>query len=251
MKVISLNTWCGRAGSSIYDFFYQYKYVDIFCLQEVDLDGTKFGLDITGSNPPAGDPYLFRSVQDILVNHHGFFSPTLGRWWGNAIFVKKEIYRNITASGELIISDAQQQYVDYDTWFRRTIQWVDFSDDRKEYTLINLHGLWEKGKGKDDSSDRIDQSKKLIEFMDTKINRKIILTGDFNLNPDTKSIKMIDDYPLKNLIKEYNITDTRTSYYKKESRFADYTFVSRELEVKEFYVLPEEVSDHAPLFLEI
>lgn len=251
MKIISLNTWCGRVGSSIYDFFNKHKDVDIFCLQEVDLDGSKFDSSVIGVNPPSGDPYLFHSIQDILIDHHGFFSPTLGHWWGNAIFIKKELYRNITASGEIVISDAQQQYVDYNTWFRRTIQWIDFSQDGKKYTLINLHGLWEKGTGKGDSDDRLEQSQKIIEFLNTKKDRNIILSGDFNLNPDTKSIKMIEDFPLKNLINEYEITDTRTSLYKKENRFADYAFVSPELMVKDFRVLPDEVSDHAPLFLEI
>ncbi len=251
MKIISLNVWCGRVGNSVYDFFNHNKEIDIFCLQEVDLDGTQFGADVVGSNPPPGDPYLFVSIEKILSEHHGFFSAGLGRWWGNAIFVKKDIYRNITASGEIVISDAQQQYVDYDTWFRRTIQWIDFIRAGEKITLINLHGLWEKDKGKNDSDDRIQQSQNIIDFMKTKSGRKIILLGDFNLNPDTQSMKMIEDFPLKNLIKDYGITDTRTSYYTKENRFADYALVSSGLRVKDFRVLPDEVSDHAPLYLEI
>ena len=87
--------------------------------------------------------------------------------------------------------------------------------------------------------------------MESKNERNIILAGDFNLNPDTQSIKMIEEFSLKNLIKEFSITDTRTSFYKKENRFADYIFVSPDICVKNFKVLPDEVSDHAPLYLEI
>jgi len=251
MKIITLNAWCGRAGSSVYDFFETYKDIDIFCLQEVDLDGSKFGTDVTGVNPPAGDPFLFRSIQDILPDHHGFFAPILSSWWGNAIFISNELYRNVTAYGEVLVSDEQQKYMTYDTWFRRSLQWVDFSKDGKEYTLINYHGLWEKEKGKDDSSDRLGQSQNIIDFMKTKDERKIILTGDFNLSPDTKSLKMFSDFGLVDLIDIYNITDTRTSLYQKENRFADYTFVSSEIKIEEFKVLPDEVSDHAPLYLAI
>ncbi|MCI5050747.1 MAG: endonuclease/exonuclease/phosphatase family protein [Candidatus Pacebacteria bacterium] len=251
MKIITLNAWCGRAGSSVHDFFKNYGDTDIFCLQEVDLDGSKFGKDVTGANPPAGDPFLFRSIQDILPGHHGFFAPILSSWWGNAIFISNELYRNMTAYGEVLISDEQQKYMEYDTWFRRSLQWVDFSKDGELYTVVNYHGLWERDKGKGDSPDRIEQSQNIINFLETKKERKIILTGDFNLSPDTDSLKMLSNLGLINLISEFNITDTRTSLYEKENRFADYTFISPEIKVKEFKVLPDEVSDHAPLLLEI
>lgn len=251
MKIISLNTWCGRVGDTLYDFFKIYKEVDIFCLQEVDLDGTKFGIDVTGNNSPSGDPFLFTSLGKILDDHHGYFSPTLDSWWGNAIFIKKSLYRKVSQYGELIVSDNQQQYVSYNTWFRRTIQWIDFESRNKKYTVINIHGLWESGKGKEDSADRIEQSENIRNFLDSKKDRNIILVGDFNLSPETVSLKMLENFPLENLIKKYNITDTRTSIYTKENRYADYALVSPDVEIYEFKVLPEEVSDHAPLYLEI
>lgn len=251
MKIVSLNAWCGRAGAGVHDFFRRYQDIDIFCLQEVDLDGSKFGTDVTGENPPPGDPFLFRSIQDILPSHHGFFAPILSSWWGNAIFMSEDLYRNMTAYGEVLITDEQQKYMDYDTWFRRSMQWVDFSRDGQEYTLLNYHGLWEKNKGKGDSPDRIDQSQNIINFLKTKQGRKIILMGDLNLSPETKSLQMFGEFGLRDLIQEYSITDTRTSLYEKENRFADYSFVSPEIKVKDFKVLPDEVSDHAPLLLEI
>ena len=56
---------------------------------------------------------------------------------------------------------------------------------------------------------------------------------------------------MRNLIKEYGITSTRTSFYEKENKFADHAFVSSDIEVVDFKVLPDEVSDHAALYLEI
>ena len=76
------------------------------------------------------------------------------------------------------------------------------------------------------------------------------MSGDFNLLPDTQSIKKLENFGLRNLVKEYNITSTRTSFYTKSEKFADYAFVSSEIAVKDFKVLPDEVSDHSPLYLE-
>ena len=56
---------------------------------------------------------------------------------------------------------------------------------------------------------------------------------------------------LRNLVKEYGIISTRTSFYEKEGKMADYALVSPELNVLDFRVLPDEVSDHAALYLEV
>ncbi|MCU0680644.1 MAG: hypothetical protein MUF50_05100 [Planctomycetes bacterium] len=56
-----------------------------------------------------------------------------------------------------------------------------------------------------------------------------------------------------NLIEKYKITCTRSSYYRNlasHTHFADYAFISPEIMVNNFFVLPDEVSDHLPLFLE-
>ena len=55
---------------------------------------------------------------------------------------------------------------------------------------------------------------------------------------------------MRNLIRENNITSTRTELYEKELRMADYIFVSPEVTVKDFKVLPDVVSDHSPLYME-
>ena len=77
------------------------------------------------------------------------------------------------------------------------------------------------------------------------------MCGDFNLLPDTESIKILESSGLRSLIKEYNITSTRTSFYTKPAKYADYILVTPGIEVKDFKVLTDEVSDHSPLFLEI
>ena len=116
-------------------------------------------------------------------------------------------------------------------------------------TIMNFHGLWN-GKGKGDSEDRLVQSDNIVNFVKS-LTTPVILCGDFNLRPDTKSLAKIEELGLRNLIKEYGITSTRTSMYTKQEKFADYTFVSKEVNVVDFKILPEEVSDHAAMFIDL
>ena len=49
---------------------------------------------------------------------------------------------------------------------------------------------------------------------------------------------------------EFGVGATRTRLYAGAERHADYVFVSPGVAVSDFRVLPDEVSDHAPLMLE-
>ena len=55
---------------------------------------------------------------------------------------------------------------------------------------------------------------------------------------------------MRNLIKDYAITSTRTPFYTKSEKFADYVLVSHGIQVADFRVLDAVVSNHAPLYLE-
>ena len=127
---------------------------------------------------------------------------------------------------------------------------------KKHLWVLNIHGYYAgTGVGKHDTEERISQSKRMLEVI-THLEGDIVLGGDFNLNPDTESIKMLEEYGLRNLIKEYGIQSTRTNLYPEEKRekwpFADYVFVSQGVTVKSFKVdTDSDVSDHAPMFLQI
>jgi endonuclease/exonuclease/phosphatase family metal-dependent hydrolase len=51
-------------------------------------------------------------------------------------------------------------------------------------------------------------------------------------------------------VDKHGIETTRTEFYTGEDKHADYIFVSPEIFVEKFAVLPDVVSDHAPLSLE-
>jgi len=55
---------------------------------------------------------------------------------------------------------------------------------------------------------------------------------------------------MNNLIKKHKVTSTRTSFYPRKEKYADYVFTSPDITVNKFEVLQDEVSDHAPILVE-
>jgi exonuclease III len=254
MKIVSLNTWGGRAGrKGLMKFFDNYKdEIDIFCLQEIwSAPYENFNGHPAGGKKIDHEEIMIYGMQDIsevLSGHSGFFRPHFLENYGLFMLAKNNL--PIKAEGELFVFKEKGHVPSGDIGTHaRNIQYVTTELNGRSLTVINFHGLWN-GKGKTDSEDRIEQSKKILEFTST-LEGDYVLCGDFNLLPDTQSIKLFEDTGLRNLIKEYGITSTRTSHYTKEEKFADYIFVTPDIQVKEFKVLPDEISDHAPLLLEI
>lgn len=130
----------------------------------------------------------------------------------------------------------------------RSIQNAIININGKDLQIINVHGIWNKDKLGDERT--IKQS----EFILSKIRFDIpcIVLGDFNLLPNTDSIKLIND-KMHNLIDEYNIKTTRPIFddgLDKGSIVCDYVFVNDKIKVKDFTVLNNDVSDHLPLQLD-
>jgi exonuclease III len=253
MKLITLNTWGGRAGKErLLSFFDKYKNeIDIFCLQEIwsapyeHLEGhSAGGLSIDHEQIMV---YGMQEISELLSDHSNFFRPHHLDNYGLLTLLNKKI--NITEEGEVFVYKHKGYIPEGDVGkHARNIQYVTFELNDHPVTVINFHGLWNGG-GKTDSEDRIKQSENILKFI-KEIKGECILCGDFNLLPDTQSIKLFESCGLRNLIKEYNITSTRTSFYTKPEKHADYIFVSSGINIIDFKVLPDEVSDHSPLLLD-
>lgn len=239
MKLITLNTWGGRVHKKLLKFLEENQEVDIFCLQEI----------YNGAKTEKMDPEflqdafnLYSDIKDTLLNHIGYFRPHIEDWYGLAIFVKKGV--QIKKEGDISIYDIEYTGTGNHP---RNLHYIEFENDGKKITVANVHGLWN-GKGKTDTAERILQSQEIKSFMDSVDGEKV-LCGDFNLLPDTESVKILED-GMKNLIKEYAVESTRTSLYKKPEKYADYILTSSNLSILDFKVLPDEVSDHSALYLE-
>jgi endonuclease/exonuclease/phosphatase family metal-dependent hydrolase len=239
MKLITLNIWGGHVRAPLLDFIASHQDIDIFCLQEVYHNAPKKISDedrFVSLN-------IFSELQALLPGHRAFFRPAVENCYGIGMLIKKEI--DVLEEGEIAIFE-NPHYRGIGPTHSRNLQWVKCRIQGQVHSIMNVHGLWN-GKGKKDSPERILQSQRIREFMDTIPSPKI-LCGDFNLRPDTESVKILEQ-GMENLIKTYRVNSTRTSLYPKEEKFADYIFTSPEIRVDHFEVMKDEVSDHCPLLL--
>jgi endonuclease/exonuclease/phosphatase family metal-dependent hydrolase len=170
--------------------------------------------------------------------------------YGLASLVKEQI--QVLQQGFEWIHEAPE-YPGYGAAHPRLLQWMECGSDGKKFFVVNVHGLWN-GQGKTDTPQRLAQSERIVNFLE-RLPAPFIVCGDFNLRPDTESLKRIESSVpgIKNWIAISGATSTRSQYYPKAEKFADYIFTSPGIEVSRFEVLNKEedqVSDHLPLLLE-
>lgn len=253
MKLICLNIWDARIFDPLMKFFENNQETDIFCLQEV----------FNGDEPTyfRGDKRIngFKEISKRLPNYEGYFAVTekldeiplkgMKIPYGLAIFVKKGI--KILSHHHEIIFGKEVSVNDDGRTHKRVIQTICIDNGGKELAISNVHGLWN-GQGKTDTPDRIEQSNKIKNHINN-FKHPVLLVGDFNLLPETESLAIVAK-GMRDLIKENNVTSTRSSLYTKHEKpvlFADYVFASPEIEMSSFKVLNDVVSDHLPLSVEI
>lgn len=239
-KLVSLNIWGGHLRQPLLEFIKSNQGVDIFCLQEVYHNAqhkiSEDDKEVTLN--------IFSEMHEYLPEHNAYFLPVVAGFYGIGMFVRKDI--KVISHGEVSIHE-NPTYKGRGPTHGRSLQWVECEVGGNKFYVINVHGLWN-GKGKSDSPARVLQSKKVRQFMDS-LEHPIVLCGDFNLKPDTQSMRILEA-GMNNMITLYNVSSTRTSYYPKAERFADYIITSPEIKVNAFTVMPDEVSDHAPLLLD-
>lgn len=254
MRIISLNIWGGRAGKEkLLEFFSRHALsTDVFCLQEVWSAGYEHLEGVSAGGVPIENKLtLTDSLQRIvalLPEHIPYFYPLHGDHYGlltlvhkRFTVVKEDVVYVYKTKGYMSTIDVGDH--------ARPLHCLTMRNALDCVTVCNFHGLWN-GHGKGDSDDRILQSKNILAYVASRTN-PVVVCGDFNLLPETESIALLESAPLQNLIRRYKVSSTRTSFYTKPEKFADYVFVSPELRVTAFDVLPDEVSNHAPLLVEI
>lgn len=251
MKLICLNIWGGKVYEPLKEFMIKHsKDVDIFCLQEV-FDNKPGIKSVLHDGAHAKVKYdIFSDIKSWLEDHRGYIHPRQDNEESNAFFIRKNI--NLEKIDEVYLHGSRNSMgytnrEEFPVIFPVNMEYLTFVKNEKKYLTCNLHGHWTHD-GKKDNPVRLEQSRKILDFL-KNVNGAKIICGDFNLLPDTQSIKMLENSGLRNLVKEFNITSTRSPLYKGSTPFADYCFVSPDVKVKDFQVLQDVVSDHSPLYL--
>lgn len=253
MKLISLNIWGGKLHKALIDFVHTYKTsVDIFCFQEVyDAPISKIIARGMVSNS-------FKKISQALPDHKGYFAPHLkgydigGKvdfelYSGIAMFIRKSL--NVQEVNDIFIFRNKFDVLENEDFVTvpRNLQYARLKRNNEDYLIGHFHGVWFP-KTKLDNPERIEQSRKITNFFKGNKGKKV-LCGDFNLLPDTESMRIMEK-DMRNLITEYHIPTTRNKNYVRTEKHADYMLVSKGVKINEFKTIDKEVSDHLPLYLD-
>jgi endonuclease/exonuclease/phosphatase family metal-dependent hydrolase len=240
MKLIQLNAWGGRIDKILKDFLIE-ESPDIFCGQEI-------------ISYPHGDSLLFFTAEEISQaagTKYSTFGATASipymqgnAEFGNMISSKKPITKSEVVFTNLkFVKDFN--FEDHDYNIRNFVHAV-IEVKSKRLNILTHHGHHVRDH-KDGTEDTDRQMKAIHDYI-KELEGPVILTGDFNLQPKSSSLSDLNTL-LVNLSSEYRLKTTRNSLTNK-SEVCDYIFVSKDINVKNFYADKKIVSDHQALILE-
>lgn len=245
IKFVTINIWHGRLLDKIIDFLKK-EDPDIIAMQEV----------YNGSNASWGREFrTLEELKKIFISYNVSYAPLLDDVrpfgeipFGNTVFTKFPIVdEDVTfydvPFGKIILEELLEkrefQYVP------RNLQKVVLKIFDKRIFVFNTHGIWDTHG--EDNDRRLAMGRTIIEEIGDK--RPLILAGDFNLQPYTKTIGNIQKY-LKNVFKG-ELTSTFNMKRKDNPGCAtaavDMVFVSDDIKVIDRFCPDVDISDHLPL----
>lgn len=242
MKVLQLNIWNGKLDKQI-SALLKREDADVLCLQEV--------VYVAG-----GRSYFFLDLEEILTAtgyEYFYFTPSwVGRYmrreaqWGNCILSKLPLksMHSFYTFHDLVSDFDFLEDTDYNRG--RSLQHVVVETDKGKLNILNHHGH-QLPDHKNGNEETLKQCGMIADYI-KDLSGSVVLCGDFNLEPNSESIEMINKL-LVNHVKEQDITSTRTPLTHK-TEACDYIFTSPDIEVKNFQVLDDIVSDHKALTVE-
>jgi len=240
MKIMSLNVWQGRLERVLLKHLEQSD-LDFACMQEaVDYTGNSLGLVSS-----------YQKVGTSAGLNEQFFSPLFTSSLGN----RDISFGNVTYS---CVPFTQTSTIftrgDYNHRFNpneddfniRAFQHVQIDMNGKTLHLLNHHGhhIDAHKLGDDETFRQVNQIRDYIRGLDGAV----ILCGDFNLAPESESIKLLDT-DLTNLSVTHTLTTTRSNLTSKRE-VCDYIFVNDSVTVNDFKMDETIISDHNALVLD-
>lgn len=241
MKFINLNLWeGGKLRDNIIKFLQQEK-PDILNLQEVwQCSKTLEHIEIESLKQLLNLPYsVFSSAFSTTKNGTKII-------WGNATLSRFPIRNHHTT---FFVGEYEDYYIqkvkgDFSDLPRSFLS-TEIELNEKILNVINIHGVW--GFDGDDNPNRIKMSAAVINEVKGKTN--IILSGDFNTKPHTKSMRNIEKY-LTNVFQNELTTSFNIKRKNPPGGYAtavvDFVLVSSDIKVISHIQPNVDISDHLP-----
>ncbi|HEY6018947.1 MAG TPA: endonuclease/exonuclease/phosphatase family protein, partial [Candidatus Paceibacterota bacterium] len=179
MKIVFLNLLDGELAEPLRTFLQKHKPdTDVFCLQEC----------YTEVQPILSE--LFEGYSRI-----GILKPELHN---------ENVFANVMlARNDWDIRDSGSNALTADTGL---LQYATLRRDTQVVHIGNVHGLPKPGKL--DTPRRTQQSREALELF-SSLTGPHIIGGDFNVLPETQSVRMFEAAGYRDLIKDFDIKTTR------------------------------------------
>lgn len=240
MKLVQLNIWGGRLERQVEGFFAA-EQADIICLQEaISFESEDSGFFATVENIQRTTKLTNSCVAPVFTfdyqNHDARF--------GNCILSRYPIKKS-----EIIFTNLEHkekfQFGRDSTNVRNFIH-VVIEKDGEEFNVLTHHGFHVPDH-KNGTPETLRQMQQLADYI-TGLSGPVILTGDFNLAPQSESLELLN-HQLRNLSTEHRLKTTRNSLTHK-TEVCDYIFVNDAVKVVNFSASEAVISDHKALLLD-
>jgi endonuclease/exonuclease/phosphatase family metal-dependent hydrolase len=242
MKLISLNVALFEPNNQALADFFNEENADILALQEVtrrldpEAQAAFVSKDTIDAAAPALTHQFFAPVmmaRDFNTPHfhgHDYFAMDFGGFMDFGEYLKSKY--PIPSGKNVFLENQYSLITDWASWPKvehRAVQVTNIiTPHSKPLRVINYHGFW--------SKDKIDQPRTLaashtILALAQEAHSPVIICGDFNLFPETESIKLLASQ-FTNLVDSYNIHTTRPAsneLHHSKRNVVDYIFVSPEV----------------------
>ena len=240
MKILQLNVWMGKVEGTLRRFLENNDF-DVICMQE-----------IFASDDCAG--HLSRlcfdreQIQKASRLPYAFFSPN----WSS------EIAGGIFEEGNLILSripfaETHSEFISGEYKEKMILGEVvgnnlnlQIAKLENGLTVINHHGFWRPNPIGDEESVRAFTK---VGNIVRQVTGPLVMCGDLNIIHDSPAMRPLDF--LRDLTQEYDV-ETTLSGLKFDGKVAcDHILVNDGIDVQDFAVLPDLVSDHLALTAEV
>lgn len=239
MKLVQLNTWAMRLKRQVYALLEQ-EAADVVTLQEMLDADIKIGLLPTLNELQQETGYKYRHHAPAYAWNHMHTKA----YYGNSILSKLPIEQ---ANVEFVNGVYTDDFHDYESQYNiRNFQHVTLRVDGKLLHILNHHGIHVRG-DKRGNDNTLAACQKIGDYI-RGLDGAVILTGDFNLEPNSGSLQLLNS-TLRNLPVEARLRTTRSNLTPK-TEVCDYIFVNDQVIVNEFRMSDTVVSDHNALILD-
>lgn len=241
MRILQINVWNGRIKGALLDYFRHNKF-DLVCMQEAvwgdNRDGIAedFFVSVEQIRGASGLEYEFRSA-----------NWELDAFRGNVM--KQGI---VILSREKIVSKEEKDVypgaytIEVPNDLRDHLYKAQLVKLESGINVVNYHGYWLKDPLGDENT--ITAMKNVVEMIKAT-SGPLIMCGDLNIIHESPAMRDLDF--LRDLTNEYNIQNTLSGLKFGGKVACDHILVNEQINVKDFRVIDDIISDHKALFAEI